>query len=192
MKNKKLQSMIVIGMLSSISFILMLFNFPLPALPAFLKVDFSDVPALIAAITMGPVAGVLVAFFKNVLDWLFAGSPTGVPVGHLANFATSILFVLPVYAIYRRMATKKGMVFGLAAGTLSMAIGMSLLNYLIFLPMYTYFLNMPAETGSALFGTIVLGILPFNLIKGLILTTVVLLMFSSMQKWIDKQRLYYQ
>lgn len=192
MKNKKLQSMIVIGMLSSISFILMLFNFPLPALPPFLKVDFSDVPAVIAAITMGPVAGILVAFFKNALDWMFQGSPTGVPVGHLANFATSILFFMPVYFIYRKISTKKGMAFGLAAGTLSMAIGMSILNYLVFLPMYTYFLNMPAETGNALFGTIVLGILPFNLIKGILLTTVVLLMFTSMHRWIEKQRLFYQ
>lgn len=191
MKNKKLQSMIAIGMLSSISFILMLFNFPLPALPAFLKVDFSDVPALIAAITMGPVAGVLVAFFKNVLDWLFAGSPTGVPVGHMANFATSILFIMPVYAIYRKFSNKKGMAFGLAAGTLSMAIGMSVLNYMVFLPMYTYFLNVPAQTGSALFGTIVLGILPFNLIKGLALTAVVLLLFASLHKWIEKQQRYF-
>lgn len=191
MKNKKLQSMIAIGMLSSISFILMLFNFPLPALPAFLKVDFSDVPALIAAITMGPVAGVLVAFFKNVLDWLFAGSPTGVPVGHMANFATSILFIIPVYAIYRKFSNKKGMAFGLAAGTLSMAIGMSVLNYMVFLPMYTYFLNVPAQTGSALFGTIVLGILPFNLIKGLALTAVVLLLFASLHKWIEKQQRYF-
>ncbi len=191
MKNKKLQSMVAIGMLSSISFILMLFNFPLPALPAFLKVDFSDVPALIAAITMGPVAGILVAFFKNVLDWLFVGSPTGVPVGHMANFATSILFILPVYAIYQKFATKKSMVYGLAAGTLSMTIGMSLLNYLVFLPMYTYFLNMPAMTGDALYGMIVLGIMPFNLIKGLALTAVVLILFTSMHAWIEKQRRYF-
>src|SRR5690606_40206684 len=129
MKNKKLQAMIVIGMLSSISFILMLFNFPLPALPAFLKVDFSDVPALIAAITMGPVAGILVAFLKNVLDWLFAGSPTGVPVGHMANFVTSILFITPVYLIYRKVTSSKGIMAGLGAGTVSMAIGMSVLNY---------------------------------------------------------------
>lgn len=192
MKNKRLQAMIVIGMLSSISFILMLFNFPLPALPAFLKVDFSDVPALIAAITMGPVAGILVAFFKNVLDWLFSGSPTGVPVGHMANFATSILFILPVYAFYSKMENKKGIAFGLAMGTLTMAIGMSLLNYMIFLPMYTYFLSMPAQTGNALFTTIVLGILPFNLIKGMLLTVVVMLVFNSMQSWIKKQRAIYQ
>ncbi|MTD30086.1 ECF transporter S component [Planomicrobium sp. YIM 101495] len=192
MKNKKLQAMIVVGMLSSISFVLMLFNFPLPALPPFLKVDFSDIPALIAAITMGPVAGILVAFFKNVLDWLFAGSPTGVPVGHMANLVTSILFILPVYVIYRKIASKKGIIAGLVLGTITMAIGMSVLNYFVFLPMYTYFLNVPAETGNALFTTIVLGILPFNIVKGFILTAITLLMFNSIQPWIEKQRNYYR
>jgi len=187
MKNNKLKIMIAVGMLSSISFILMLLNFPLPALPSFLKVDFSDVPALIAAITMGPLAGILVAFFKNVLYWMFSGSPTGVPVGEIANFATSILFMLPVYAIYRKVSTTKGLTLGLSTGVLTMAIGMSVLNYLIFLPMYTYFLNMPAITGPALRDTIILGILPFNLIKGILLASVVLVLFKSMKTWIDKQ-----
>ncbi|PKC52485.1 hypothetical protein RhiirA1_481394 [Rhizophagus irregularis] len=82
-------------MLSSISFLLMLLNFPLPWFPTFLQIDFSDVPALIAAITMGPVAGILVELVKNILDWIFSGAPTGVPVGHMANFATGILFILP-------------------------------------------------------------------------------------------------
>lgn len=191
MKNNRLKIMIAVGMLSSISFVLMLLNFPLPALPSFLKVDFSDVPALIAAITMGPIAGILVAFFKNVLYWMFSGSPTGVPVGEIANFCTSILFILPVYMIYRRISTTKGLTVGLGAGVFSMAIGMSLLNYLIFLPMYTYFLNMPIITGPALRDTIVLGILPFNLIKGVLLAVVILLLFKSMKSWIDKQRVQF-
>ncbi len=188
MKNNKLRIMIAVAMLSSISFVLMLFNFPLPALPAFLKVDFSDVPALIAAITMGPIAGILVALFKNVLYWMFSGSPTGVPVGEMANFATSVLFMLPVYMVYRKISTTKGLTIGLIAGVFAMAIGMSVLNYAVFLPMYTYFLNMPAMTGDALRNTILLGILPFNLIKGLLLSAVVILLFKTMKTWLDKQR----
>lgn len=188
MKNNKLRIMIAVGMLSSISFVLMLFNFPLPALPTFLKVDFSDVPALIAAITMGPVAGILVALFKNVLYWMFSGSPTGVPVGEMANFATSILFMLPVYMIYRKVSTTKGLVLGLTAGVIAMAIGMSVLNYAVFLPMYTYFLNVPPTTGTALTKMIVLGILPFNLIKGVLLSAVIVVLFKTMKTWLDKQR----
>ena len=96
-QSKKLRSFVTIGMLSSISFILMLLNFPLPWFPAFLQIDFSDVPALLATIIMGPVAGITVELVKNVLDWIFSGAPTGVPVGHMANLATSILFILPTY-----------------------------------------------------------------------------------------------
>ena len=182
----KTRMLIAVAMLSSISFILMLLAFPLPVLPAYLKVDFSDIPALIAAITMGPVAGILVAFLKNVLDWLFSGSPTGVPVGHIANFVTSILFLTPVYLIYRRVTTSKGILVGLGAGTVSMAIGMSVLNYYVFLPMYTYFLNFPMATGTAMFNTIIFGILPFNLIKGLLVTVVMIVLFKRMKPFLDK------
>ncbi|WP_075617650.1 ECF transporter S component [Paenisporosarcina indica] len=191
MKNTKLRIMIAVGMLSSISFVLMLFNFPLPVLPSFLKIDFSDVPALIAAVIMGPVAGILVALFKNVLYWMFSGSPTGVPVGEMANFATSILFIIPVYMIYRKVTTTKGLAIGLSAGVFAMALGMSVLNYAVFLPMYTYFLNYPAETGDALFKSIVLGILPFNLIKGVLLSMVIFVLFKTMKSWLDKQRIQF-
>ncbi|MFF2752658.1 ECF transporter S component [Psychrobacillus sp. NPDC058041] len=186
MSKSKTRMLIAIAMLSSVSFVLMLLAFPLPVLPAYLKVDFSDIPALIAAITMGPIAGILVAFLKNVLDWLFSGSPTGVPVGHMANFVTSILFLTPVYVIYRKASSSKGIMYGLASGTISMAMGMSVLNYFVFLPMYSYFLNFPMETGTALFNSIIFGILPFNLIKGILVTIVMIVLFKRMKPLLDK------
>ena len=67
-----------------------------------------------------------------------------------------------------------------------MAIGMSLLNYLVFLPMYTYFLNFPMETGTALFNTIIFGILPFNLIKGILVTTVMIVLYKRMKPLLDR------
>ncbi|WP_397537636.1 ECF transporter S component [Rummeliibacillus pycnus] len=188
MKNTKLQKMVSIGMLSSISFVLMIFNFPLPPFPSFLEVDFSDVPAIMAAITMGPLAGIVVEFIKNILNWFYVGSPTGVPVGQIANFTTGILFIMPVYFIYKRLSSAKGLTTGLVIGTLTMAVGMSVLNYYLFMPMYNYFLNVPTETGIALRNSIVTGILPFNIIKGIIITAIMLLLFSSLKKWIVKQR----
>ena len=140
-QNLKLRSFVTIAMLSSISFVLMLLNFPLPWFPVFLQIDFSDVPALIATVTMGPAAGILVEFMKNMLDWIFSGAPTGVPVGHMANFVTGILFILPVYYIYKKFSSVTGLLTGLAIGTITMSVGMSVLNYFAFLPMYTYFLG---------------------------------------------------
>ncbi|RUL55070.1 MULTISPECIES: ECF transporter S component [Lysinibacillus] len=190
MKNQKLKlrSFVTIAMLSSISFILMLLNFPLPWFPVFLQIDFSDVPPLIAAITMGPVAGILVELFKNILDWIFSGAPTGVPVGHMANFMTGVLFILPVYYIYKKFPTLKGLVVGLSVGTVVMSLGMSLLNYVAFLPMYTYFLGWGSFDMKE---TIVLGILPFNIVKGIMLLFIVVVLFRTMRVWIENQRAQY-
>ncbi|WP_438318377.1 ECF transporter S component [Sporosarcina sp. FA9] len=188
MKNKKLRKMILVAILGSIGTVLMQFNFPLPALPGFLKIDFGEIPAVLAVMTMGPVAGIGVELIKNVMHWFFTGSPTGVPVGEMANFVTGLLFILPIYYIFNKFRTTKGLATGLVIGTLAMAIGMSFLNYVIFLPMYTYFLNAPLVTGDAMYTMIVLGILPFNLIKGVMLMVVTLLLFNSMKKWISQQR----
>lgn len=84
------------------------------------------------------------------------------------------------------------MYVGLVAGTLSMAIGMTLLNYLVFLPMYSYFLNFPMESGSALMNTLVYGILPFNLIKGALITVVMVLLFKKLKPYLDKVSKTYQ
>ncbi|MED3660600.1 ECF transporter S component [Ureibacillus sp. FSL K6-8385] len=188
MNKMKLKSFITIAMLSSISCILMFLNFPLPYFPVFLEIDFSDVPALIAAIIMGPVAGIIVELIKNILNWIFIGAPTGVPVGHIANFTTGLLFILPVYYLYKKSGSLKGLMMGLIAGTFTMAIGMSILNYVAFLPMYTYFLGMGGFDAKEM---IVLGILPFNFIKGIMLMVLVMMLFRTMRRWIENQRAQY-
>jgi len=188
MKKFSVKAMVSIGMLSSISYVLMLLNFPLPPFPKFLMVDFSDIPALIAALIFGPAAGVLVELIKNMLDYFMTGSETGVPVGHAANFVAGVLFILPTYYIYQRLKTKKGMTFALVAGTVSMAILMSVLNYYVFLPAYTIFLNMPAMSGPETRQLIVAGILPFNIVKGILMSIVFMMMFSRMKTWIERQQ----
>ncbi|MCP3738688.1 ECF transporter S component [Rossellomorea sp. BNER] len=185
MKKLNTRMFVTIGMLSALAYVLMLLNFPLPPFPSFLMVDFSDIPALIAAIAFGPVAGILVELFKNVLDYFMTGSDTGVPVGHTANFLAGILFVLPTYYIYRHFESKKGLLIGLVGGTFIMSIIMSVLNYFVFLPAYKYFMNfeLPSEI-------IVTGILPFNILKGILITIVFTLLFSKMNTWFTKQLTY--
>ncbi|EWG10801.1 riboflavin transporter FmnP [Cytobacillus firmus] len=187
MKKLNIKSMVAIGMLSSISYVLMLLNFPIPPFPQFLMIDFSDIPALIAALIFGPAAGILVELIKNILDYFMTGSATGVPVGHIANFAAGILFVLPTYYVYSKLKTKKGMTFGLVIGTMVMAVIMSVLNYLVILPAYTFFLNFPAMSAPEMRTMIVTGILPFNILKGFIISIVFMLIFTRMRTWVEKQ-----
>jgi riboflavin transporter FmnP len=181
MKRTKVKAMVSIGMLSSIAYLLMLLNFPLPLFPNFLFVDFSDIPALIAALIFGPFAGILVEFFKNVLNYIATGSQTGIPVGHIANFLAGILFILPTYYLYAKMKTRKGMTLALIVGTITMAVMMSILNYFFIMPAYTALLKFPDMRNL-----VVPAILPFNIIKGVIMSAIFMLLFIRMQAWINK------
>lgn len=188
MKVSKVRRIVGIGMLSSIAYLLMLLNFPLPWFPVFLKIDFSDIPALLAALIMGPIAGILVEFIKCILDYFFTGSDVGVPVGQLANFVAGVFLILPTYWIYQKMKTKKGLSIGLVSGTAVMALSMSVLNYYVFLPAYTLFLNSPAMSSEEMRSFITVSILPFNVLKGVFVTIVFMLIFTRLQDWIQNQR----
>ncbi|MGM7635421.1 ECF transporter S component [Bacillus sp. Hm123] len=187
MRKKNIRVLTSVGLLSTLSYLLMLLNFPVPPFPGFLMVDFSEIPALIAAIVFGPLAGIMVEFIKNVLNFFVAGSPTGVPVGHFANFIAGVTFILPVYYVYKKFESKKGMVAALIAGTTVMAVMMSVLNYYVILPAYTLFLNAPAMSAPETKQLIISAILPFNFVKGLLMTAVFLLIYSRIQVWMKKQ-----
>ena len=180
-KRLNVKAYVSIGMLSSIAYLLMLLNFPLPIFPNFLFVDFSDIPALIAALVFGPLAGILVEFFKNVLNYLATGSQTGIPVGHISNFIAGIVFVLPTLFVYNKLKTKKGMTIALVVGTVIMAVVMSILNYLVILPVYTLLMGFPDMRNL-----VVPAILPFNILKGVMMSGIFMLLFIRMQAWINK------
>lgn len=61
---------------------------------------------------------------------------------------------------------------------------MSVLNYFIILPAYTWFLNQPAMSSSGMRQMIVAAILPFNLIKGIVVTVVFVALFSRLKVWV--------
>ncbi|WP_026563962.1 ECF transporter S component [Bacillus sp. UNC41MFS5] len=180
-RKMNVRAYVSIGMLSSIAFLLMLIQFPLPLFPNFLFVDFSDIPALIATLIFGPIAGILVEFFKNVLNYIQTGSQTGIPVGQIANFVAGIVFILPTYFVYNRLKTRKGMTLALISGTAIMAVLMSILNYLVILPAYTVLMGFPDMRNLVL-----PAILPFNLLKGVMMSAIFMLLFIRMQAWINK------
>lgn len=187
MKKMNLKTFVAVGMLSSLAYVLMLIKFPLPTFPAYLTVDFSDIPALIAALLFGPVAAIIVEFIKNLIDYLMIGSEAGLPIGNLANFLAGILFVLPTYFVYNRLKTKKGMTVSLIVGTIFMAILMSFLNYIAILPAYIFLLGWDPMTTAEIRKFAVALILPFNILKGIIVTGLFMLLFTRMKAWLDKQ-----
>ncbi len=106
MKSSKLNKLVKISVLGTIGFLLMFIEIPIPIFPEFLKIDISDIPALVGGFALGPVAGILIEFMKNILHGIFKGST--VFVGEIANFLVgSVLVGISAY-IYKRDKTKKG------------------------------------------------------------------------------------
>ncbi|MDA1475355.1 ECF transporter S component [Bacillus changyiensis] len=186
MNHNKVRRLVYISMLSSIAFVLMMLSFPILGAYPYLKMDFSDIPALLAVILYGPGAGITVEAIKVVLNYFIAGSASGVPVDQTANFVAGILFILPTALFVKKMDSIKLFVTALFVGTILMSIMMSILNYFLFIPAYTWFLNAPALSTNALKTTILVGILPFNLIKGLVVTLVLTPIFLQLKPWLKE------
>lgn len=130
-QSSNLLKLIILALLGTISLLLFFLNFPLPFLPPYLKIDFSDVPALMASLIFSPLAGIIVVAVKNLLYLAVSGA--GDPIGVAANFLAGVMFVVPVSILYHKYKGVKSIVSGLVTGTLIMAIGMSVLNYFIIL-----------------------------------------------------------
>lgn len=98
----------VTAMLSTIAFILMYIEFPIPALiPSFVKLDISDLPELLAAFSLGPVYGVVVSLLKNVLFSLLHGTSSAY-VGETFNFIMGAVFSFSAGFIYKKYKSRKG------------------------------------------------------------------------------------
>lgn len=178
--NKKLfntQNLIKIGLLSAVAVVLMQFAaIKLPGIfPSFLEIDFSEVPAIVAILTINPVAGLVVVVLKNIIKALLFGSSTGY-VGELANMLISIGYILPLMWYVRKGKDLKTISKGIVWGVVGIAAVGALVNYFITLPLYAaVFMPMEIiiEMGHAIipavndkFTFVLYSITPFNLLKG--------------------------
>ncbi|MEG0017797.1 MAG: ECF transporter S component [Hydrogenoanaerobacterium sp.] len=173
--NKKLniRKMTMTAMLAAVATVLMFFSFSVPLMPSFIKLDFSELPALLAAFTFGPASGIMVCLVKNLVNLLF--TTTG-GVGELSNFILGALFVFPAGFIYKKMRTRTGAILGAMVGSVVMAVLSVITNFYIVYPVYTAFLPMEAILGmyrainpniKGLWDALIIFNMPFTFLKGL-------------------------
>lgn len=176
------------ALLSAIGVILTLLEFPLPLLPPFLHFNIADLPGVLAAFTGGPLMGVAVVLLKNLLYTSIRFSTEQV-VGCVANILIGLAYVLPAAYIYRRHKDRKHAVIGLIVGSVGLIAAGLLTNYYINIPFYATLMGVDinailAMTGSSVFGTmtgyLLLGVLPFNLIRAVAMSAVTLLIYKPL------------
>lgn len=180
-KRVNVRYMTMTAMLSAVSFVLMLLEFPLPIMPWFIQLDFSELPALIGAYAMGPLYGVIICLMKNLLHLIFMSGTGG--VGELSNFILGAIFVIPAGLLYKRKKSKKNALIGAMIGAVCMAGISALSNNFLVYPIYYNF--MPMETiieaykaagkvmhlnitWNTMFPYLVAFNVPFTFVKGLL------------------------
>lgn len=188
------RKLVVTAMLSSMAAILMLIEFPLPFIaPPFYELDFSEIPALIGAFSMGPVVGVAIEAIKILVNFVINGSTTG-GVGEIANFVIGCSFVVPAGIIYKFKKTKSGAIISMIAGTLCMALLGVFINAYVMLPFYSQIMPIEAiiKMGKDIvpiikdtFTFCIFCVAPFNILKGILVSFVTTFIYKPLSRIIN-------
>lgn len=185
MKNSKTRKIAVTAMLSAVATILMYIQLPIGLMPSFIKLDISELPALIASMALGPWWGVGVCAIKNIIHAFISSSGY---IGELSNFLLGVAFVLPTGLIYKAKKSKKTAVISLTAGSFVMAFVGFFTNYFIIYPLYDKFM-MPIDViigmysailpwADALWKCLLVFNVPFTFVKGLICTAIMMVIYK--------------
>ncbi|MCI9134209.1 MAG: ECF transporter S component [Lachnospiraceae bacterium] len=187
----------IVGVFSAISAVLMLFELPLWFAPGFYELDFSEIPVMICAFSMGPVAGVMAELCKVLLKLVIKGTSTAF-VGDFANFVVGCTLVLPASLVYYCKKNKSMAMVGLFLGTIAMTIFGSGFNALYLLPKFSQLFGMPMDAiigmGTAVnrhidsvWTLVLFAVAPFNILKGSIVSVVTVLLYKHISPILKKE-----
>lgn len=171
---KTVRKLTVTAIMSALSFGLMMIDFSVPIMPAFIKFDISELPALITAFAYGPGYGVLVCLLKNALHLPISSTQF---VGELSNFLMGAVFVFVAGIFYKIKRTRNFALIGSLVGNLAMAAACFVVNYFITYPIYMEIL-IPEEailgmykailpSMDSIWKSILVFNVPFTFVKGL-------------------------
>ena len=173
-KNRKLS---VTAMLAAVATVLMFLDFSIPIVPSFIKLDVSELPALLAAYSLGPVSG----------------------VAELCTFLLGASFVIPAGLLYQYKKNRKMAFLGALIGAAVMALFSLPLNYFVTYPMYVNVYGLPMEAILGMYNAILPGTdsllkalvifnLPFTFFKGMLDVALTFLVYKPLSPVLHGRR----
>ena len=164
-----------------------LLSFKVPVMPSFMTFDFSDVPAMMASLTMGPVSGVFVCLVKNLFGLIT--TKTG-GVGELSNFILSVALVLPAGLITHKSDKLSRAVIGCSVGAVVMALISIPSNYFLVFPAYSLVYPMDKiilayqainPNVNGLMDCLLIFNMPFTFVKGACAAIVSIILYKKLR-----------
>ncbi len=197
---RKTHHLAVAAMLTAIAFILQFIEISIPLMPSFVKLDISDLPALLGTFSLGPIYGMAIELVKNIIHLPF-GYSAG--VGELSNFLLGAVFALAAGLFYKRRKSRKNALIGSIVGAVAMAVICLPINYFLVYPAYVTIFHMPLEdmigayqeilgsiaqipTQNALFNCLLVFNVPFTLFKGALDVVICFLIYKPLSPLLHK------
>ncbi|MFI3237651.1 MAG: ECF transporter S component [Lachnospiraceae bacterium] len=195
-KHLSTQKLCFIGLFGALSTILMLFQVPLFFAPSFLKLDLSELPAILGGFMFGPLSGFMIVVVKLLLNLLIDGSDT-MYVGELSNLVLSSTYVLTSSIIYVKHKTKKQAIIGLTSGVLLTSFLAVISNLFVVYPMYAQLYGIGMDGLLKLSHAVnpfvtdnltmmLFSVLPFNLVKYTVVSLITFLLYKKLHVAIMK------
>ena len=191
---QKTHHLAVAALLAAVAAVLQFIEFSIPLMPAFIKLDISDLPALLGTFSLGPVYGAAIQLVKNLLHLPF-GSSAG--VGELSNFLLGAVFAFIAGMVYKNHKKRSGALWGSVAGAAAMALISLPINYFIVYPAYVVFYEMPLDAivgmyqailpaADSLWKCLLIFNVPFTFCKGMIDVGLCFLIYKPLSPLLHK------
>ena len=192
--NTNIRKIAVTAVLAALAAVIQLLEIPVPMLiPSFVKLDFSELPALIASFVISPWAGIPVCLIKNLIK-LTTTQSAG--VGELCNFLLGVCMVVPAGLIYHRKKTRKRALIGCLVGCVIASILSVFVNYFISYPAFYRFIA-PEEVVlgayqailpnvKSIFQSLLIFNMPFTFVKFLLDSVFTFIIYKPLSNALKK------
>lgn len=186
-----------LGIFTALATVLYFLNFPLPILfPSFLKLNLSDLPALICSFALGPLCGFITVFIKCLIYLPFSSTYAGV----LADLLVGGAFVVCAGFIYKYDKTKSGALKGIIIGTAASVVAGIIANRFIIIPVYVWVMGTPFSAIVNMCAAVLpfineanfypcyllLAVLPFNLLRCVLASFLTWLVYKRVSNLLEK------
>ncbi len=187
-KRIDVRRLVFTALMAAVSYLLANLDFSIPIMPFFIKFDFSDTPALLAALTMGPVSGIFVCLIKNAVGCFTSNTAC---IGELSNFILGAALVIPAGIISHKHKQFSRAVIGCMVGVVTMALLGFVSNYFLIYPLYSN-IGMTTEAIISIYQKINPNVdtlaecllifnVPFTFVKGLIAAIFSVLLYKRLR-----------
>jgi len=168
-----------VGILSALGVVLMLIEIPYPFVP-FLTFDLSDVVVLVIFVRYGWKDAMLVGLLKAVVHLLFKGAVGPLAIGQITAFIASMSYVLGMYLTTNRLNLNRYLGAGITVVIVTLILTVA--NYVFITPIWfggTTYLDVQSwvtpeafglSTGGGYLAAILIAYVPFNILKGILIT----------------------